>query len=68
MEYGHSWTNLRERARNIYIYIYIYIYIFEKKRQRKKLGDLKCEYNRREKDFQVYVYSVCHMRSLIDSK
>ena len=66
MEYGHSWTNLRERARNIYIYIYIYI--FEKKRQRKKLGDLKCEYNRREKDFQVYVYSVCHMRSPIDSK
>ena len=25
MEYGHSWTNLRDRARNIYIYIYIYL-------------------------------------------
>ena len=80
MEYGHSWTNLRDREK-------IFFFFFEKKSQRKKFGEnkegksiieesqpkkekkkkkKKKEYNRREKDSQVYgVYSACHMRSLI---
>ena len=54
MEYGHSWTNLRDKERNLF-------FVFFRRRDR---GDLKWEYNGREKDLQMYgVYSVCHIRT-----
>ena len=54
MEYGHSWTNLRDRERNLFFFL-------EEERERNWVILIEEKRICRCKG----VYNVCHMRSLI---